>query len=332
MKREDLVNNLKLTLRNMSLEQFSRLFINEVQAVEEFYKLTCGMNSGKTISLLFNPHRLNIITEAAVTRTSAPMSVYASLSDKGNEKYTEKIDGMARLYLYNLEHGTSNPFYATVQRGYNGVAYVNEFPPLVARDIYIKYNKQKYQNHDRISVLDPCCGWGGRMIGCASIPNTRYVGCEPSTETHKGLLRLGEWLKTLQPTFEFEIHNVPYEDYQTDEKFDMALTSPPYYDTEHYCDEDTNSLNRYHTYDEWVDGFYRPLIINTLERVRGVFILNIGDRKYPLTQSMNEICGNKGLFCERLSNFLSTNDDAGEKFYCLSAKEIGKKPKQRKLF
>ena len=103
MKREDLVNNLKLTLRNMTLEQFSRLFINEVQAVEEFYKLTCGMNSGKTISLLFNPHRLDIITEASVTRTSAPMSVYASLSDRGNELYTEKIDGLARLYLYNLE-------------------------------------------------------------------------------------------------------------------------------------------------------------------------------------------------------------------------------------
>lgn len=334
MNRDDLVNNLKHTLRGMSLEQFSRLFINEVQAVEEFYKLTRGLNSGKTISLLFNPHRLNIITEAAVTRTSAPMSVYESLSDEGNDKYTEKINGLARLYLYNLEHGVSNPFYATVQRGYNGVAYVNEFPPLVARDLIIRYNKQKYHSNERIKILDPCCGWGGRMIGCASIPNTFYVGCEPATETYDGLCKLGDWLKTLQPAFTYDVYKLPYEEYQTEDKFDMALTSPPYYDTEHYSEEETNSLNRYDTYDSWVDGFYKPLILNTVARLKenGVFILNIGDRKYPLTDSMNKICEENGLYVERIDNFLSTNNDAGEKFYCISAHETKKKLKQRKLF
>ena len=167
MKREDLVNNFKLTLQNMSLEQFSRLFINEVTAVEEFYKLCHGVNAGKTISLLFNPHRLNIVTEHSISRTSAPMSIFQSLSDKGSEAYTEKLDGLARLYLYNLEHGVVNPLYATIQRGYNGVTYVNEFPPYVARQII-----QKYANTSEYTyVLDPCGGWGGRMIGCAIVVN-----------------------------------------------------------------------------------------------------------------------------------------------------------------
>ena len=91
MNREDIKNCLKQTISNMTLEEFSRLFINEVTAVEEFYKLCNNKKAGNTISLLFNPHRLNIITEASVTRTSAPMSIYQSLSDKGNELYTEKI-------------------------------------------------------------------------------------------------------------------------------------------------------------------------------------------------------------------------------------------------
>ena len=316
MKREDLVSNLKLTLRQLSLEQFARLFINETMAVEEFYKLCHGLNSGKTISLLFNPHRLDIITEASVTRTSAPMSIYQSLFDEGNDKYTEKIDGLARLYLYNLEHGVQNPFYATVQRGYNGVAYVNEFPPFVARTLYQRYKVGDTQ----FRVLDPCCGWGGRMIGCASIPNTRYVGCEPSTRTYEGLCKLGEWLKTLQPTFEYEIHNVPYEDFEITETFDMALTSPPYYDTEHYCDEETNSMNRYATFDLWVNGFYSPLITKTVEALNenGVFILNIGDRRYPLSDALDIVCSSKDYFVERINDYLSGKGDDGEKFYCIS--------------
>ena len=329
MTRETLKEHLKLTLRPMTLEQFASLFINEVQAIEEFYKLCHGMNCGKTISLLFNPHRLNIITEASVTRTSNPMSVYQSLSDEGNEQYTEKIDGLARLYLYNLEQGVSNPFYATVQRGYNGVAYVNEFPPYVARQIIERYVKDKKQ----FSVLDPCCGWGGRMIGCASIPNSRYVGCEPSTQTYQGLIKLGEWLKTLQPTFEFAIYNVPYEDFVTDEKFDLALTSPPYYDTEHYCAEDTNSLNRYKEFTAWVDGFYKPLLIHTLGCMKddSVFILNIGDRKYPLTENMQRICEDNGFYFERITDYLSGSGEAKEKFYCISKSKQSQSLKTKRL-
>lgn len=330
MNREDLVNNLKLTLRGMTLEEFSHLFINEATAVEEFYKLCHGLNTGKTISLLFNPHRLDIITEASVIKTSAPMSIYQSLSDKGSDKYTEKIDGLARLYLYNLEQGVSNPFYATIQRGYNGVAYVNEFPPYVAQQIYQRYLKGK----DSFTVLDPCCGWGGRMIGCASIPHSKYVGCEPSTQTYEGLLKLGQWLKTLQPTFEYEIYCVPYEDFSTDEKFDMALTSPPYYDTEHYCEEETNSLNRYKSFEAWVEGFYKPLIQNTMRCLKddAPFILNIGDRKYPLTDSMVKICQEDNIFQTRITDYLSGNGDAKEKFYCLSKSDKYKPITLQSLF
>ena len=52
MNREDLVNNLKLTLPQMTLNEFAHLFVNEVSAVEEFFRLCHGVNSGKTISLL----------------------------------------------------------------------------------------------------------------------------------------------------------------------------------------------------------------------------------------------------------------------------------------
>lgn len=316
MTRETLASALEYSLSNLSLHDFSRLFINETQAIEEFYKLCHDIKCGNTISLLFNPHRL--ITD----NEKDDISVYESL------QHEDKLSGLARLYLYNLEHGVNNAFYSSIQRGYNNIQYINEFPPFVARTVYKTYGKQK-QN---LRVLDPCAGWGGRMIGCASIPNTTYVACEPSTQTYEGLCKLGAWLQKLQPTFNFVIHKLPYEDFETDETFDIALTSPPYYNTEHYSDEPTNSLNRYTTYESWVEGFYTPLILNTTKRLKkdGVFILNVGDRKYPLSDSMRKICEDNKLHCERIQDYLSGNGEGKEKFYCISNHRIT--VKHKKLF
>lgn len=318
MNREILTEGLKLSLRKLSLEDFSHMFINEAQAIEEFYKLCHNIKCGNTISLLFNPHRLSTDNE------KDDLSVYESLQDDN------KISGLARLYLYNLEHGVNNAFYSAIQRGYQNIQYINEFPPFVARTIYNAYlpktNERKY-------ILDPCAGWGGRMIGCASVPNTTYVGFDPSTKTYEGLLKLGEWLKTLQPTFEYHVYKLPFEDAGLEVGYyDIAFTSPPYYNTEHYSEEETNSLNRYTTFDKWVDRFYTPLIDKAVSAIKddAVFIFNVGDRKYPLSETLMDHCALRGLQCERIEDYLSGNGEGKEKFYCISRKK--KIIKKSKLF
>jgi len=312
MTREILLESLKANLRVLSLEDFSKLFINEAQAIEEFYKLCHGISAGKTISLLFNPHRLSTVS----IHNNCVRSIYDGLQQDAS------LNGLARLYLYNLEHGVNNAFYSAVQRGFEGIPYINEFPPIVARNIVMQYGIDK-RDKTVIKILDPCAGWGGRMIGCASILNVSYTACEPSTMTFNGLQKLGSWLKLLQPSFSFDVKCLPYEDLECNEQFDIALTSPPYYDTEHYSDEPTNSLNRYKSFDDWVEGFYKPLILTTMERVKddGVFILNVGDRKYPLSQSMFKVCEDAGLYCSRIRDYLSGNGEGKEKFYCISKKQ-----------
>lgn len=322
MERATLLESLKMNFRSLTLEQFAGEFITKAQAIEDFYKLSCGVKAGNTISLLFNPHRLSTDNE------KDDLSVYESLQDDN------KLSGLARLYLYNLEHGCNNAFYSAIQRGYQNIQYINEFPPYVARTIYMTYGKE-FVGDSRLKVLDPCAGWGGRMIGCASIPNTTYVACEPSTKTYEGLNKLGEWLKTLQPTFEFKVYHTPYEEWTDfDEKFDIALTSPPYYNTEHYSDEPTNSLNKFNTYESWVEGFYSALIMNTAKRLtdNAVFILNVGDRKYTLSDDMFKICENNGLFCERIYDYLSGNGEGKEKFYCISNQKRLSTDKEFSLF
>ena len=315
MNRETLCETLKYNLRDMSLEELAGQFITKTQAIEEFYNLCNGVNAGKTISLLFNPHRLITDTE------KDDLSVYESF------QRDDKLSGLARLYLYNLEHGVHNAFYNTIQRGYQNVQYVNEFPPFVARSIYQRYCK------DSFNILDPCAGWGGRMIGCASLPNTTYTAFDPSTKTWEGLNKLGEWLSVMQPTFKYKVHCLPYEDKPAfDTKFDMALTSPPYYDTEHYSDEPTNSFNRYTTFDEWIESFYKPLILTTIDLIKddGVFVINVGSRKYPLEAKLYEICESNKLHCSRITDYLSGNGEGKEKFFCISKQK--KEFKSHRLF
>ena len=303
MNREQLFEILKYNLRQMSLQEFAGIFINKPKAIEEFYKLCHDIKGGNTISLLFNPHRLS--TSTCVNHES----VYSSLqSDR-------LLSGLARLYLYNLEHGITNPLYSSIQRGFQNVQYVNEFPPIVARTIY-----KRFLNLDEpVEVLDPCAGWGGRMIGAASL-GISYTACEPCTETYSGLIELGNWLKVFAPKFNFDLFKVPYEDFKSDKLFDFALTSPPYYDTEHYSDEETNSFNRYKTLDDWVNGFFEPLIVNTVNRLKddGKFVLNIGDRKYNLSSYAESICAKNGFYIERIDDYLAGNGENREKFYCIS--------------
>ncbi len=78
------------------------------------------------------------------------------------------------------------------------------------------------------------------MIGAASI-GAYYEACEPCKKTYDGLLKLGSFLKNFDTGFDYKIHNIPFEDFNTNEKYDLSFTSPPYYDTEHYDNTETQS-------------------------------------------------------------------------------------------
>lgn len=315
MQREILHKHLIKELKGLTLEEFAALFITKTTALEQFYRLQHGVKDGNMISLLFNPHRLDTET------ITSPISVYQSL------QYDNLLSGLARLYIYNLEKGINNSFFHALQRGYNGIQYVNEFPPFVARSIIENYTNYK-KNGNTINVLDPCGGWGGRLIGAASLGNVSYTCCEPASKTFNGLNKLGDWCKSLAPEFEYDVCCLPFEEFSSLKKFDLALTSPPYYDTEHYSDENTNSMNRYKSFEDWIEGFFKVLILNTMCMLKddAVFILNIGTRKYPLDEAMVDVCENNDLYCDEVhKNYLSGNGEGRERFYKISKTPIIKR-------
>ena len=221
--------------------------------------------------MLFNPHRYN-------TPTKNSKSIIEAFNTDSF------LSGLARATLFK-ESKVKELLYQVLQLGINGVQYVNEFPPFVARNFYISQNA--------IKILDPCAGWGGRMIGAASV-GSFYHGFEPSAKTYAGLVRLGEFLKIFNDGFDFCIENVPFEDAVLSKTYDFALTSPPYYDTELYSDELTNSCNRYGTFDDWKLNFYVPMIEKVVEHSKA-FVVNVGNRQYDLKTPLFDIFNAKEI-------------------------------------
>ncbi len=244
-------------------------------------------HKGHKISLLFNPHRL-----ATRSRTNAP-SIAESLKD---QKF---ISGMARATIFS--YGSTNlkdMLYHCLELGVNGRQLMNEFPPYRARDLCLQFGCSSASR-----ILDPCAGWGGRMLGISVVSN-HYHCCEPNTPTYHGLLKLQEFINAFQPAFKASVNHTPFEDHKLKpNSFDFALTSPPYYDTERYSAEDTNSCVRYTSYQDWCDGFFAPLIYNTMRALKPgcAFAISIGTRTYPMDESLAAIC--KGKYDVRLLNY-----------------------------
>lgn len=150
---------------------------------------------------------------------------------------------------------------------------VSNFRPSVAKYLYNAFG-------DCGSVYDPCGGWGGRMMGFLSSNCERYVCCEPSTKSAEGL-------RALRDTFSYvgkgiEVNCECAEEYIPQKgAFDMAFTSPPYFNTEKYSNEDTQSFKRYPTYEKWVAGFLEPMICNCRHGLKnnGYLLLNVADTK-----------------------------------------------------
>ena len=111
------------------------------------------------------------------------------------------------------------------------------------------------------TVFDPCIGWGGRMIGTTCLGEEyHYTGCEPFTKTFSGLENI---VSDLDISNNVTLYNRGVEtvlEELDDKRFDMCLTSPPYFDLEVYSHEPTQSIEKYGTYDEWIEGFIKPII------------------------------------------------------------------------
>jgi len=152
-------------------------------------------------------------------------------------------------------------------------------------------------------VLDPCTGWGGRLLGClAAAPDTYYVGCEPDPNTAAGLRNiLADEALPLGVRQRATVIENPAEVALPDEivlmdKFDMILTSPPYFNLELYTAGE-QSTTTFPTWESWTEEWLKPVIRLSLSCLKegggSVSCWSVKnfktDKKYPLADVTKRI-------------------------------------------
>ena len=289
LDRDLLRRGIAKKLIGITLEQLVNLLYSDVDAIVDFGRLCRGDKTCQKLSLLFNPHRLD-------TANKIGESI---LSGFQLERFA---DNLARMLVYRDDSGSaSDRIYHAISTGISNFIYVSDFLPYVARDLYLQFGAKR--------ILDPCAGWGGRMIGAAAI-GAFYHGFEPSTRTHVGLLKLGAFLKSFENGFDFIVENQPFEDAVLTKTYDIALTSPPYYDTEQYApNESTQAAVRYATFEEFCAGFYLPMVRTAVSHSKNGMVLNIGSRKYPLRAVIEKEFGSS---CKLMNSRLTNSNGLGK--------------------
>lgn len=145
--------------------------------------------------------------------------------------------------------------------------FCNKFNIIVAYTIY-KIFKPK-------NILDSSAGWGDRLIAAIAYGCT-YHGCDPSQCMKPKYKKM---IKMLAPgSTSYKVDNKPFEDVKIQNDFyDLAFTSPPFFDKETYEHHESQSLNRYSKRDEWVNKFLIPLANKNLAglKSRGYFVIYV---------------------------------------------------------
>jgi hypothetical protein len=202
----------------------------------------------------------------------------------------------------------------------NGLGKVTMYRPLMAKKV-VSYLAAK-DGLTEVRVLDVCAGWGGRMIGAKSAegggdkgggdklpPQTprkggggglkvHYTGIDPCAKTYEALRAIRDELMLTDVTLINKPAEVALQ--QPLGTYDIALTSPPYYNLELYSDEPTQSVHSVQTggYQAWLDTFLKPVI-------QGVIRLGVKyscwsvknfktDKKYDLLDDVIRIHGEHG--------------------------------------
>jgi hypothetical protein len=219
---------------------------------------------------------------------------YDSLRENWNDDKKLK-ELIKKTYKWQLKHGRGKFTINRLRQNakvYCSKVSVSNFRPTVAKFLYNEFGNKG-------TVWDMSSGWGGRLFGFLSSDCKKYIGTDPSTKTHAGLEKLRDDFTYVGK--QVELNCIGSEDYKPEPKsLDLCFTSPPYFSTEQYAEEDTQSFKKFPTKDKWVDGFLRNTIKNchTGLKDNGHMIINIANtsKHKTLEQDTVRVAEEEGFY------------------------------------
>ena len=181
----------------------------------------------------------------------------------------------------------------SVVRGAMGLRkYIcSQFKPNVAKALYEMMGAKV--------ILDFSAGWGDRLAGFYASSAKTYIGIDPRKENHPIYREqinfydknLG-WFEEKKSVYLYES---PAEDWDNSEwvnKVDLVFTSPPYFNTERYSYDETQSWVRYKDINSWNENFLHKALDNVWGTLKsgGYMVVNIADIYQRSKQSYVKIC------------------------------------------
>ncbi len=149
-------------------------------------------------------------------------------------------------------------------------------------------------------ILDMSSGWGDRLIaaiayGEASGVDVKYSGFDPNSSLKYKYMNIVSKLAIKQENF--KVRTEPFEtaNLKNIKDVDLFFSSPPYFDFEVYTNEETQSINNYKTYNDWIVKFLFRSIKNAFSVIvkDGYFVMHITD-----TGNMRNVCELIKLYIE----------------------------------
>jgi len=162
----------------------------------------------------------------------------------------EDDDIMKKIIEYRIGLNKSSEIfdftYHQLIMGLSAARYtISFFKPMLAAAIYLHI----LGSNATPTVIDPCSGFGGRLLGFKSIyPNGKYIGIEPNKEAYNELVELSKNFNNI------ELHNCKMEDYTGSKDCDLTFTSIPYFNLEEY-----SGNSYYSSFSEWENTFIKSL-------------------------------------------------------------------------
>jgi len=207
---------------------------------------------------------------------------------------------------------------------------VSNFPPIWAKSIIQDLDLEE------ADMLDYSSGFGGRLIGAyASDKIKKYVGVDPCKNNYDSVTKIGEVVdyhsNLSKKDFSWELKNITAEEYfeKFDEKFDLVLTSPPYFDLEVYENDKSQSYIKHNSYEDWLNNWHHKILDSSKSVLNNngyccVFISN--NKENPLLDDTKSYM--EGVFGNcRVQGFLlpnveyNRNKNIKRLDYCLISKK-----------
>ena len=279
IERLAISNNIKMISLKDATEDFNKLKLIGNNLVKNDCNISSRCRTGNNIVDYFT------FTERLNTKGKYDINFFEFIANIDEFKKKKFIANMLKYYEDVKNKNKTKNNYIVLKEVYNiCISAINIFRPLVAMEIYTKYNPK--------CVLDFTCGWGGRLVGACALNIPNYIGIDINTNLLNPYLEMKDFLNNISETnVDIFFENAANFDYSTI-TYDMVLTSPPYYFLEKYSNNETynNSKN------EMKNNFYIPVISNTYKYLQqgGHYCLNINreiyeDICYKLLGEANDI-------------------------------------------